>query len=278
MDTVLITGCSSDIGRATARAFLEADWRVIATARQPADIDDLSEAGCETEALDVTDDQAVDRLVHAVGEEVERIDAVVNNAGYGRFGPLEDLSVEEVHRQFDVNVYGPHRIARALLPTMREQGDGVIINLSSNLGRLSVPGAGAYCASKFALEAMSDALRAEVDSFGVDVVVVEPGPVVTSFVDQALDELEPDATRSEAYRPIYRLFDDAAVVGSEAPLATPPDEVAETILEAAEAIDPAPRYTVGSVARWTSLARFLPDRWRDAGFQFAEQFVDSRNR
>ena len=141
--TVLITGSSSGIGRATAAAFLDEDWTVHATARDTADIEDLAEAGCETHELDVTDDEDVADVVDRVVDADGRIDCLVNNAGFGQFGPLEDVPVEDLHAQFDVNVYGPHRMARAVLPHMREQGEGTIVNLSSVSGRVATPGMGA---------------------------------------------------------------------------------------------------------------------------------------
>ncbi|MFB6092045.1 MAG: SDR family NAD(P)-dependent oxidoreductase, partial [Haloquadratum sp.] len=188
-ETVLITGCSSGIGRATARAFLEEDWRVYATARNPADVETLGEAGCEIATLDVTDRDDVDRVVDRIVDEAGHVSCLVNNAGYGQFGPVEDVPTDQVHRQFDVNLYGPHRLVRAVLPQMREQGEGTIVNVSSVAGRVSFPGGGVYAGSKFALEAMSDALRNEVDEYGIDVVVVEPGPVESNFDDRVEREI-----------------------------------------------------------------------------------------
>jgi len=211
-ETVLITGCSSGIGRATALAFLEEDWTVYATARDEGDLEALADAGCETAELDVTDDDAVERVVDRVVEERGGIDCLVNNAGYAQMGPIEDVPVEDVHGQFDVNVYGPHRLTRAVLPHMREAEDGTIINVSSTAGRLSFPGGGVYSGSKFALEAMSDALRGEVQPFGIDVVLVEPGPVVTNFQDRVEDEVD-GLPRSEAYEDVYEIMDDYEAIG-----------------------------------------------------------------
>ncbi|OYR76198.1 short-chain dehydrogenase/reductase, partial [Halorubrum sp. E3] len=172
--TALITGCSSGIGRAAAHAFLDEGWTVYATARNPADVEALGEAGCELATLDVTDQGDVDRVVERILDEEGAIDALINNAGYGQFGPVEDVTTERVHDQFDVNVYGPHRLIRAVLPAMRRERDGTIVNVSSVAGRVSMPGGGVYSGSKFAIEAMSDALRNEVADHGIDVVVVEP--------------------------------------------------------------------------------------------------------
>ncbi|QLG48153.1 SDR family oxidoreductase [Natrinema halophilum] len=263
--SVLITGCSSGIGRATARAFLDEEWQVFATARNVDDIEPLEEAGCETLALDVTEPDGVARAVEETVDIAGAIDCVVNNAGYAQMGPLEDISTVDLHRQFDVNVYGPHRLTRAAVPHMRAQGAGRIINVSSVIGRISVPGAGAYAGSKHALEAMSDSLRAEVDEFDIDVVVIEPGPVETNFSDRADDEL-PEDERTPAYESLYDLYDEAELIGSGAggPFASEPEDVAEAILEAATSPDPPARYPVGPLAQYGLYARYLPDRLRDA--------------
>jgi len=270
--TVLITGSSSGIGRATAEAFLDEGWTVYATARDTEDIEDLADAGCETQELDVTDADDVDAAVDRVVEEEGRIDCLVNNAGYGQFGPLEEVPVEDLHAQFDVNVYGPHRMARAVLPHMREQGEGTIVNLSSVAGRVATPGMGAYCGSKFALEAMSDALRGEVDQFGIDVVVIEPGPVQTNFSDRAGDEVD-TTDRSEAYEDFYGIFDDTEAIGGDGPGSVPPQRVAEDIVNAASATKPVARVPVGTVARVSVLARFIPDAFRDQLWSLVRRFT-----
>ncbi|MFB6134139.1 MAG: SDR family oxidoreductase, partial [Halanaeroarchaeum sp.] len=170
--TVLITGCSSGIGRATAQAYLDEDWTVYATARNEADLGALDEMGAKTRELDVTKPAQCRAVVDEVVDEQGRLDVLVNNAGYAQFGPLEDVPPRDLHAQFDVNVYGPHRLIRAALPHLRGAGEGTIVNISSVTGRIATPGMGAYAGSKFAIEAMSDALRAEVAQFGIDVVVV----------------------------------------------------------------------------------------------------------
>ena len=264
--TVLITGCSSGVGRATAEAFLEDDWAVYATARNPADIETLGERdGCDLNTLDVTDPEDVDRVVSRMVERDGRIDALVNNAGYGQHGPLEDVTDELLYRQFDVNVFGPHRLARAVLPHMREAGDGTIVNVSSVAGRVAAPGMGAYAGSKHAIEGMSDALRAEVEPFGLDVAVVQPGPVETSFRDRVEEELAA-GDRTAAYESVYEFQEDADLIGGEGPFAVPPEAVAEVVLEAAVSPDPQARYPVGSFAKLSLNARFLPDALRDAAF------------
>ena len=283
--TVLITGCSSGIGRATARLFLQEGWRVYATAREEADIaalDDHEES--RLLELDVTDDRQCKRAVNRVLQESGRIDCLVNNAGYGQFGPVEDVTTEAVHAQFDVNVYGPHRLTRRVLPHMREQGNGTVVNLSSVAGRVSFPGGGVYCGSKFALEAMTDALRAEVEEYGVDAVLVEPGPVDTEFVERAEAEVTGDEgvtdggddtgiERSGAYESFYELFEDTQAIGGGGPGAVSPERVATVVVEAASSPDPDPRYPVGTLARLATYARFVPDRLRDKLLGLARSYL-----
>ena len=287
--TVLITGCSSGIGRATARAFLEEEWCVYATARNPADIETLGDAGCRIATLDVTDPDDIERVVDRIVDEEGHLSCVVNNAGYAQFGPVEDVPTEKVHRQFDVNLYGPHRLLRAALPHMREQEAGTVVNVSSAAGRLSFPGGGIYAGSKFALEAMSDALRNEVDEYGIDVVLIEPGPVETSFTERAeaevygddggADETADDAgsdvtddtaglDRSGAYESFYDLFSDTQLVGGGGLGAITPERVAEDIVDAASSTKPKARYRPGTAARVAALARFLPSRWLDVGYRY----------
>lgn len=279
-NTVLITGCSSGIGRATAREFLREDWIVYATARNPADIQTLGEEeGCRIATLDVTDGDDVERVVDRILEEEGHVTCLVNNAGYAQLGPIEDVPVSEVDRQFEVNVYGPHRLTRAVLPHMREQGEGTIVNVSSVNGRVSIPGMGVYSGSKFAMEAMTDALRGEVEQYGVDAVLVEPGPVETQFTERAEAEVDggdgvSGIERSGAYESFYRLFEDTSAIGGGGPGAVSPEYVAADIVNAASSTKPAARYPSGTVARFGVLARYLPDRWRDAAYRLATRLVE----
>jgi len=269
--TVLITGCSSGIGRAAAYAFLDEEWQVYATARNPADIETLDDAGCDIGTIDVTSDEDVNRVVDRIIEEEGRIDAVVNNAGYGQHGPLEDIDDDLLEKQFAVNVFGPHRLARAALPHMREREDGTIINVSSVAGRIAAPGMGPYSASKHAIEGYSDSLRRELDPFGVDVSVVQPGPVETAFRDRVDEELG-RLDRTDAYEDLYAFQEDATLLGGDSPIAVHPAEVAEAIVEAAVSTDPEPRYVVGRAAQLLVYARYLPDRIADGLFAAIQRF------
>jgi len=270
--TVLITGCSSGIGRASAHRFLEEEWEVYATAREEDDIAELAAAGCRTAELDVTDSGDIDRVVDRIRGETERLDCLVNNAGFAQYGPLEDVPVSRLHEQFDVNVYGPHRLVRAVLPMMRAQEDGTIVNISSVYGELSTPGGGPYAGSKFALEAMSDALRAEVADLGIDVVVVQPGPVATGFTDRAGEELS-ELAHTREYSWVYDAIEDATFASDSMPFTIEPETVATAVHDAASLADPDPRYPVGGFAKFSVYSRFLPDRLRDGLFSVIRKLV-----
>ena len=270
--TVLITGCSSGIGRAAAYAFLDEEWQVYATARNPADIETLGEAGCDIGTIDVRDPEDVTRVIDRIVDEAGRLDALVNNAGYGQHGPLEDIDDELFAKQFDVNVFGPHRLVRAALPHMREREDGTIVNVSSLAGRVAAPGMGAYAASKHAIEGYSDSLRRELDPFGIDVSVVQPGPVQTSFRDRVDDELR-RLDRTDDYEDLYEFQEDATLIGSDSPFAVPPAEVAEAIVEASVSPDPEPRYVIGRAAQLLVYASYLPDRIADQLFGAVRRFT-----
>ncbi|QKY22014.1 SDR family oxidoreductase (plasmid) [Halolamina sp. CBA1230] len=255
---VLITGCSSGIGRATARRFLDAGWRVWATARDPTDITDLADAGCRTAALDVTDGGQIDAVVERVVARDSRIDCLVNNAGYGQAGAVEEIPVDQLRAQFEVNVFGPVRLAQAVLPHMRGAGSGRIVNVSSLLGRVAYPTRGAYAGSKHALEALSESLRAETAGVGVDVVLIEPGAVRTGFEDR-LHETESTLDEVAEYGRLRRLVDRAQRLSERRGMA--PERVADEIYRAASVERPERRYVVGWDARLAILAdRVVPAR------------------
>src|ERR687883_2114752 len=177
---VLITGCSTGIGRATAERLAQHGHTVYATARRPESIADLEEKGCRTLALDVTDEESMTAAVRAVEAAEGAVGALVNNAGYSQSGAVESVPLDRVRAQFETNVFGLGRMCQLVLPGMRAQRWGRIVNLSSMGGRFTFPGGGVYHATKHAVEALSDALRFEVAGFGVKVIVIEPGLIRTS--------------------------------------------------------------------------------------------------
>jgi NAD(P)-dependent dehydrogenase (short-subunit alcohol dehydrogenase family) len=261
--TALITGCSSGIGRGTAEAFLEADWTVFATARDPDELDSLDRRGCRTAELNVTDSGAVERVVDRVFDEAGRLDCLVNNAGYGQFGPVEDVPLERVREQFDVNTFGPLRLIQAALPRMRRRGSGTIVNVGGGFRGITGPGIGVYTGSKYALHSMTDALRQEVSGADVDVVLVLPGVVATEFYDRVLEEIS-SYDRTPEYVDLYEVLDDVPVVERGGPGVNRPERVAETILEAATADAPRPAYYVGRLSSVGSLTgTFVRGRFRD---------------
>ena len=197
---VLITGCSSGIGHATAEHLAARGWTVYASARRPESIADLAERGCKTLALDVTDEDSMRAAVAAVEEAEGAVGALVNNAGYSQSGAVETLPLERLRAQFETNVFGLVRMCQLVLPGMRRQGAGRIVNVSSMGGRLTFPGGGAYHGTKHAVEALSDALRFEVRGFGVDVVVIEPGLITTRFGETAAGSI--DAAAAGGRRPL----------------------------------------------------------------------------
>ena len=183
---VLVTGCSSGIGRATAERLARKGWTVYASARKPDTIADLGAAGCKLLACDVSDEDSMRGAVAEVEAAEGAVGALVNNAGFGLEGPVEEVPIDEWRRQFETNVFGMVRLIQLVLPKMREQRWGRIVNVSSIGGRLVFPGGGPYHASKWAVEALSDALRFEVKPFGVRVSIVEPGIIRTKFGETAV--------------------------------------------------------------------------------------------
>jgi len=178
---ILITGCSTGIGAATAQHLAKRGHTVYATARKIDSLGDSVVAGAHALALDVTDEASMVDAVNSIVAEHGRIGALVNNAGYGEYGAIEDVSIDKVRKQFETNVFGLSRMCQLVLPSMREAGTGRIVNIGSMGGRLTFPYGGYYHATKHAVEALSDALRYEVRPFGVKVVLIEPGLIATEF-------------------------------------------------------------------------------------------------
>lgn len=250
MTSVLITGASSGIGRATAqRLSRRGDLTVFATARKPAALDELAAAGIRTLALDVTDEESMRAAVAAVTAEHGAVGALVNNAGYGAYGTIEETDLDTVRRQFETNVFGLARMTQLVLPGMRAAGGGRIVNLSSMGGRLVFPAGGYYHASKYAVEAISDALRFEVAPFGVQVSIIEPGLIRTGFGATAADTLASSAETTGPYADLVEATDrQMAQSFASRTLSAGPEAVAAAIEKAVTARRPRTRYVVTPAA------------------------------
>jgi NAD(P)-dependent dehydrogenase (short-subunit alcohol dehydrogenase family) len=267
---VLITGCSTGIGRATALRLAGSGHAVYATARRLESIADLEAAGCRTLALDVTDEDSMRTAVATVVAEAGAVGALVNNAGYSQSGALETVAIDDVRRQFETNVMGLLRMCQLVLPSMRGQGGGRIVNLSSMGANFTFPGGGWYHATKYAVDALSDALRFEVKGFGVDVVIIQPGLIKTRFGDTAGASMGQAAGDDGPYAEFNAALAESMerAYGDANPLARlggGPEAVAAAIEKAITARRPRARYLVTPSARvLVTQKRLLPDRAWDA--------------
>ncbi len=261
---VLITGCSSGIGQATARHLAATGWTVYATARKTAQLDALAAVGCKPLALDVTDEASMKAAVAAVEKAEGAVGVLINYAGYSQSGAIEAVPMEKVRAQFETNVFGAVRLTQLVLPGMRRQRFGRIVNLSSMGGKLVFPGGGYYHATKYALEAISDALRFEVKGFGVDVVLIEPGLIRSNFSEAAVAAMGTNGA-GDAYASFHQAVaqatTDSYVKGPLAKLAGSVEDVAKVIAKALTAKNPKPRYTVsGSATLLLTQKALLSDR------------------
>jgi NAD(P)-dependent dehydrogenase (short-subunit alcohol dehydrogenase family) len=273
--TVLITGATDGLGRATALLLAQRGYRVFAAGRSAekrAQLDALArekKLPLETLELDVCDDTSVQLAVTDVLAKTGAIDVLFNNAGVNFTAAVEDLHMEDWRRQFETNFFGVLRVTRAVVPHMRERMRGRIVMMSSVSGFVTAPTQGAYSSSKFALEAMSNALRLELYPFGVQVVLIEPGYIVTGIQQAALELSKPYLEKMNAgpYAPLYARFFES-VTGSRAKSKTTPEDCARTVLRAIEAPNPKARYLVTGlavVAKWCE--RLLSDKMVEAIFR-----------
>ena len=264
---VLITGCSSGIGWACAERLHQQGWQVIATARTEQDLTRMEAKGWHTHHLDVRDSQSIQRLVEHVHETFGQLDAVVNNAGFGMPGAVEDLSRSAMREQFEVNLFGALELTNALMPLLFKSARGRIVHVSSLVGRMSLPFMGIYSASKFALEAIADAQRIELSTTDVEVVLVEPGPIQTHFSSTCAKEGEQFLVTDESrFHELYAQYFMQRKSGgmAEDRFRLPPDAVAQKVEQALLSKRPKARYKV----TWPTyvadfMTRFLPDRIRD---------------
>ena len=266
--SILITGCSSGIGLASAREMKARGWRVFATARKPEDIARLrGEEGVESLYLDYAEPASI---AEAAGQVLAatngRLDALFNNGAYGQPGAVEDLKPDVLRAQFEANVFGWHDLTARLIPSMRAHRHGRIVFCSSVLGLVSAPYRGAYCASKFAIEALADALRIELAGTGIHVVLIEPGPIASRFLDHALEAYRRHIDlEGSPHREIYRTRVASLEAGGSQTFKLGPEAVAAKLVRAVESRKPKPRYyvTVPTYAV-ALLRRLLPTRALDA--------------
>jgi NAD(P)-dependent dehydrogenase (short-subunit alcohol dehydrogenase family) len=266
--SVLITGSSSGIGLCLARGLTARGYRVFATARKPEDVDRLAAEGLEALRLDLADSRSIAEAVEEVTRRTQGcLFGLINNGAYGQPGAVEDLRRDVLRAQFETNLFGTVELTNHVIPLMRRQGHGRILQVSSLLGFVALPYRGAYTASKFALEGITDTLRLELAGSGIEVVLIEPGPIESRF-------------RANAYEAFRRHIDKTASVhasryeamerrllkpGPAAPFTLPPEAVLAVAVKALEARRPRVRYRVTFPARlFWGARRLLPDRWLDA--------------
>ena len=259
--SVLITGCSTGVGRATAERLARGDFLVYASARRPEVLDELAQLGCKTLALDVTEDSSMVEAVRQIVDTCGAVDVLVNNAGLGEYSSVEEAPIESLRRQLETNVVGLTRLIQLVLPHMRARGWGRIVNVGSMSGKVTLPSTAFYSASKYAVEALTDALRFEVRPFGIGVSLIEPGAIKTGFDEAAIGPLS-EASDSSPYDRFNRSA-AKAMVGSSG-LARSPEDVAHVVESAIRARKPKSRYRVGLDARLMLGARkVLSDRVLD---------------
>jgi NAD(P)-dependent dehydrogenase (short-subunit alcohol dehydrogenase family) len=261
--TALVTGASSGIGEATARRLLADGYKVFVAARRVDRMANLASLGATLLPLDLTDDASIVAAVATIKTAAGRLDVLVNNAGYGSYGALEDVPLDEARRQFEVNVFGLARLCQLVLPMMRAQKSGKIVNVTSIGGKIWEPLGSWYHATKYAVEGLSDCLRVEVGRLGIDVVVIEPGAIRTEWAGIAREGLL-QMSGNGAYAEQARRHARMLATADTSNLASPPEVVAKTILRAVSARRPKTRYATGGGARTILfLNKILSDRMFD---------------
>ena len=260
---ILITGCSSGIGLAAAQQLQAAGYTVLATARRVEDLDALRAKGLLAFQLDLGDSNSIDQLYQALQPHLPDLYALINNAGFAIPGAIEDLTVDQLRQQFEINVFAPVELIQRLLPALSQQPSARIIQVSSIFGLVTPPFRGAYCASKYALESLSDALRHELSDTTVDISLVLPGPIISQFRANARKQFErhialPRSRHQSSYRKLYQTSERVT------PFSQPPSAVVKKILHALQAKRPKSRYYVTFPAYLLMiLKRFTPTRWLD---------------
>jgi len=255
-NVALVTGASSGIGKSTVQQLLNDGYIVYGAARRTEKMSDLKTTGAHILSMDVTDDTSmVNGIQHIIAEQ-GRIDVLVNNAGYGSYGAVEDVPIEEAKRQFEVNIFGLARLTQLVLPYMRSNHFGKIINISSIGGKIYTPLGAWYHGTKHALEGFSDCLRLETKSFGIDVIIIEPGAIQTEWGDIALDNMR-KTSGNGAYKNVVtgtiKMFQNSYKKGSS----STPDVIGSVISKALKAKRPKTRYTAGANAKPIIFLRWL---------------------
>ncbi|HEV7463401.1 MAG TPA: SDR family oxidoreductase [Methyloceanibacter sp.] len=266
--SILITGCSSGIGLASAREMKARGWRVFATARKHEDLARLrDEVAVESLYLDYAEPASIaEAAEHVLAATGGRLTALFNNGAYGQPGAVEDLTPDVLRAQFEANVFGWHDLTRSVIPSMRAQGEGRIVFCSSVLGLVAAPYRGAYCASKFAIEALADTLRMELATTGIKVVLIEPGPIASRFLEHALEAYRRNIDLDGSpHREVYRARIARMEEGGSQTFKLGPEAVAAKLVKALESRTPKPRYYV-TVPTYVAafLRRLLPTRALDA--------------
>ncbi len=264
---ILITGCSSGIGLAIATDLHQRGYRVFASARKKQDVEKIQQLGLNCVQLDLADTNSIQQAVEWVLQQTgNQLHALINNGAYGQPGAVEDLSTDVLRRQFESNLFGTHELTRLLIPSLRQQPRSHIIQISSILGFICLPYRGAYNASKYALEALTDTMRLELAGSGVYLSLIQPGPVSSRFRENAYraftSAINPENSihRAAYQKEIKRMQSDKPV-----PFTLPADAVLEKVIHALESKKPGIRYTVTKPAHvFKFLKRILPDRWMDA--------------
>lgn len=261
---VLLTGASSGIGYDVAPLLVRYGYTVYGAARRVEKIEELASEGVKALSLDVTDEASMEAAVQQIIDAEGRIDVLINNAGYGSYGAIEDVPIDEARRQFEVNLFGLARLTQLVLPHMRARGSGRILNISSMAGRITSPLGAWYHATKYALEAFSDALRMEVEEFGIDVVIIEPGGIKTPWGLITADHLEESSRNGVYAAQAQRVAANMRKLYSPSSNLSEPKVISNAILRALEARRPKTRYLVGFGAKPSVfLHTVLPDRLFD---------------
>lgn len=261
---VLLTGASSGIGYEVAPLLVRYGYTVYGAARRVEKIEELASEGVKALSMDVTDEASMEAAVQQIIDAEGRIDVLINNAGYGSYGAIEDVPIDEARRQFEVNLFGLARLTQLVLPHMRARGRGRILNISSMAGRITMPLGAWYHATKYALEAFSDALRMEVEEFGIDVVIIEPGGIKTPWGLIAADYLEESSRNGVYAAQAQHVAANMRKLYSPSSSLSEPKVISRTILRALEARRPKTRYLVGFGAKPSVfLHTVLPDRLFD---------------